>query len=94
MDTKSDIWSLGIILHKLIFFTTPFHGSEDFAALQHEIIQYPGWASLFTVFLQFPLILIQVSLLIGQLLPKLRHSGCMLTARSPKGITAIAPDIA
>jgi serine/threonine protein kinase len=42
MDTKSDIWSLGIILHKLIFFSTPYRDSEDFAALQEEIVRYEG----------------------------------------------------
>ena len=44
MDTKSDIWSLGIILHKLIFFSTPYHESEDFSALQDEIVGYEGYA--------------------------------------------------
>lgn len=42
MDTKSDIWSLGIILHKLIFFHTPYHDSEDFAVMQEEITHYGG----------------------------------------------------
>ncbi|KAF8308195.1 kinase-like protein, partial [Clavulina sp. PMI_390] len=43
MDTKSDMWSLGVILHKLIFFTTPFHGIDDLAALQEAITRYPGF---------------------------------------------------
>lgn len=41
MDTKSDIWSLGIILHKLIFFATPFQ-SDDFTEMQDEILSYMG----------------------------------------------------
>lgn len=42
MDTKSDIWSLGIILYKLVFFNTPYRDSEDFTALQEEIVSYEG----------------------------------------------------
>jgi len=45
MNTKSDMWSLGIILHKLVFFNTPYPDSEDFAALQEEIVGYEGQVS-------------------------------------------------
>lgn len=43
MDSKSDIWSLGIILHKLIFLHTPYRESDDFAQLQDEIVNYKGF---------------------------------------------------
>ena len=54
MDSKSDIWSLGMILHKLLFFHLPYAyasgGDGDSAIgegekmerLEKEILEYPG----------------------------------------------------
>jgi serine/threonine protein kinase len=54
MDSKSDIWSLGMILHKLLFFHLPYTyasgGDGDSTVgegdkmerLEKEILEYPG----------------------------------------------------
>ncbi len=58
VDSKSDMWSLGMILHKLLFFKLPYHyaatgdASEDtlnslaegdkMDRLEQEVLNYPG----------------------------------------------------
>ena len=54
MDSKSDIWSLGMILHKLLFFYLPYRYAsggdgnsgvgegEKMERLEKEILEYPG----------------------------------------------------
>ena len=54
MDSKSDIWSLGMILHKLLFFHLPYRyasggngssavgESDKMRRLEGEILEYPG----------------------------------------------------
>ena len=54
MDSKSDIWSLGMILHKLLFFHLPYQYAsggdgdnalgegEKMERLEREILEYPG----------------------------------------------------
>ena len=54
MDSKSDVWSLGMILHKLLFLHLPYayasggdHGStigesEKMERLEKEILEYSG----------------------------------------------------
>ena len=55
IDSKSDMWSLGMILHKLLFFRLPFphasdsprtdsrrDGKELADILEQEVLQYPG----------------------------------------------------
>lgn len=58
VDSKADMWSLGMILHKLLFFRLPYHYSsdsenpsrptdgKDFAdRLEDEILRYRGFKS-------------------------------------------------
>ncbi|KAJ9091033.1 hypothetical protein QFC20_007750, partial [Naganishia adeliensis] len=42
-DTKADIWSLGLILHKLIFFRLPYGETESYDELSARIHTYPGF---------------------------------------------------
>ncbi|WVQ83973.1 hypothetical protein IAT38_006118 [Cryptococcus sp. DSM 104549] len=41
-DTCADMWSMGIILYKLIFLKLPYPETMDFAHLQRVILAYPG----------------------------------------------------
>ncbi|KAJ1307149.1 hypothetical protein OPQ81_001266 [Rhizoctonia solani] len=43
ITSKSDIWSLGMILHKLIYFRLPWKNDEDMAKLEKEIIDFQGY---------------------------------------------------
>ncbi|KAH9852573.1 kinase-like protein [Lenzites betulinus] len=58
VDSKADMWSLGMILHKLLFFRLPYHycsdtedvskpkdGKEFVAKLEDEILRYAGFRS-------------------------------------------------
>ena len=58
VDSKADMWSLGMILHKLIFFRLPYthtsdnddpsrrrDGQEYADRLEAEILEYPGFRS-------------------------------------------------
>jgi serine/threonine protein kinase len=51
IDSKSDMWSLGMILHKLLFFRLPYqHAGEETSTeegekidrLEKEVLNYPG----------------------------------------------------
>ncbi len=57
VDSKSDMWSLGMILHKLLFFSLPYRyasdnlksnadsrrdGKEISDLLEKEVLEYPG----------------------------------------------------
>ncbi|KAL5635272.1 hypothetical protein ACGC1H_003087 [Rhizoctonia solani] len=42
ITSKSDVWSLGMILHKLIYFRLPWKNDEDMAELEKEIIRFQG----------------------------------------------------
>lgn len=44
-DSLADIWSLGMILHKLLFFRLPYVDTESFEDLLAQIIAYPGCVS-------------------------------------------------
>ncbi|QRW17553.1 kinase domain protein [Rhizoctonia solani] len=43
ITSKSDIWSLGMILHKLIYFRLPWKNDEDMTELEKEIIGFQGY---------------------------------------------------
>ncbi|TCD62719.1 putative serine/threonine-protein kinase iks1 [Steccherinum ochraceum] len=58
LDSKSDMWSLGMILHKLLFFRLPYQYASDNTdqdskrdgkatadALEREVLNYPGFKS-------------------------------------------------
>ncbi|WWC67655.1 uncharacterized protein I206_101565 [Kwoniella pini CBS 10737] len=42
-DSYADMWSLGMILHKMLFLRLPYPDTEDFDALHKEILAYPGF---------------------------------------------------
>ncbi|KAG8897498.1 putative serine/threonine-protein kinase iks1 [Tulasnella sp. 403] len=42
VDSKTDMWSLGMILYKLLFFRLPYT-HDDFAELEKEVLHYPGF---------------------------------------------------
>ncbi|KAH7342169.1 kinase-like domain-containing protein [Rhizoctonia solani] len=43
ITSKSDVWSLGMILHKLIYFRLPWKNDEDMSELEREIIGFQGY---------------------------------------------------
>jgi len=45
VDSRTDMWSLGMILHKLIFFRLPYPDVDpaDVNGLEREVLAYPGW---------------------------------------------------
>lgn len=53
IDSKADMWSLGMILHMLLFFRLPYHNSSDgskreysggdLARLEKEVQEYQGY---------------------------------------------------
>lgn len=45
VDSRSDMWSLGMILHKLIFFRLPYPHIDptDVNGIEREVLAYPGW---------------------------------------------------
>jgi len=59
VDSKADMWSLGMILHKLLFFKLPYRYASEGDAdgepisadregdkldqLEKEVLRYPGW---------------------------------------------------
>lgn len=58
IDSKSDMWSLGMILHKLLFFRLPYRhasdnveqssrrdGKETADQLEREVRTYPGYVT-------------------------------------------------
>ncbi|KAL7418392.1 putative serine/threonine-protein kinase iks1 [Cryptotrichosporon argae] len=42
-DSHADVWSLGIILHKLLFLHLPYSQLDDLTRLHAEIVAYPGF---------------------------------------------------
>ncbi|KAG8996939.1 putative serine/threonine-protein kinase iks1 [Tulasnella sp. JGI-2019a] len=42
VDSKADMWSLGMILHKLLFFKLPYT-HDDIAELESEVLAYHGF---------------------------------------------------
>lgn len=44
IDSRVDMWSLGMILHKMVFFNLPFNDvmANDFERLEREILHYSG----------------------------------------------------
>ena len=44
LDTKADMWSLGMILHKILFFRLPYINSDNskYDELEREILAYRG----------------------------------------------------
>ncbi|ODO07600.1 IKS protein kinase [Cryptococcus wingfieldii CBS 7118] len=42
-DSYADIWSCGMIFHKLLFLRLPYGDTEDYDALREEILAYPGF---------------------------------------------------
>ncbi|WWC59167.1 uncharacterized protein I303_101715 [Kwoniella dejecticola CBS 10117] len=42
-DSHADMWSLGMILHKMLFLHLPYPDTEDFDELHKEILSYPGF---------------------------------------------------
>ncbi|KAI0319145.1 kinase-like domain-containing protein [Amylostereum chailletii] len=60
VDSKSDMWSLGMVLHKMLFFRLPYHWSSDgegangteavdegsaMDRLEKEVLAYPGFTA-------------------------------------------------
>lgn len=45
VDSKSDMWSLGMILHKLIFFRLPYSEVDpsDVDGIERQVLAYAGW---------------------------------------------------
>ncbi|KAL1408407.1 putative serine/threonine-protein kinase iks1 [Vanrija albida] len=41
-DSHADMWSLGVVLHKMVFLKTPYQFTDDLDALHNEIIAYTG----------------------------------------------------
>jgi serine/threonine protein kinase len=59
-DSKADMWSLGMVLHRLLFLRLPYEtanrdaasdsrdeltGPERMEKLEQEVLEYPGYAS-------------------------------------------------
>ncbi|EIW68718.1 hypothetical protein TREMEDRAFT_32011, partial [Tremella mesenterica DSM 1558] len=42
-DSHADMWSLGMILHKLLFLQLPYSDTEDFDNLKRQILHYQGF---------------------------------------------------
>ncbi|ORY26882.1 kinase-like domain-containing protein [Naematelia encephala] len=42
-DSHADMWSLGLILHKLLFLNLPYTDTDDYNALQAQIEAYEGF---------------------------------------------------
>ncbi|KAK0569067.1 putative serine/threonine-protein kinase iks1 [Tilletia horrida] len=45
LTSKSDIWSLGMILHLCVFFRLPYRNSDDIDQLRAEMEAYPGYSA-------------------------------------------------
>ncbi|QRW03530.1 kinase domain protein [Ceratobasidium sp. AG-Ba] len=43
ITSKSDMWSLGMILHKLVYFKLPWKNDEDMSELEKEIVDFQGF---------------------------------------------------
>ncbi|KAK4699574.1 hypothetical protein P7C70_g6686, partial [Phenoliferia sp. Uapishka_3] len=42
-ERSTDLWSLGLVLYLLSFFTLPYHNADDVDLLEQEIQNYPGF---------------------------------------------------
>ncbi|PWY99783.1 kinase-like protein [Testicularia cyperi] len=45
LSSKADIWSLGMILHLLLFFSLPFQQTDDIVQLRAEMQTYTGFSA-------------------------------------------------
>lgn len=45
VTSKSDMWSLGMVLHKLVYFRLPWKNDENLTELENEIIGFQGCVS-------------------------------------------------
>ncbi|KAJ3894666.1 kinase-like protein [Lentinula edodes] len=46
IDSKADMWSLGMILHRMLFFKLPWrYASDGMDRLEEEVLAYPGFRS-------------------------------------------------
>lgn len=51
LDSKADMWALGMVLHKILFFQLPYAAAMDneltgparLERLENEILAYPGY---------------------------------------------------
>ncbi|KAB5590322.1 Pkinase domain-containing protein [Ceratobasidium theobromae] len=43
VTSKSDMWSLGMVLHKLVYFRLPWKNDENLTELENEIIGFQGY---------------------------------------------------
>lgn len=44
-DSTADMWSLGLILHKMLFFRLPYNHDDTFTELEREIAAYKGFSA-------------------------------------------------
>ncbi|KDN38568.1 kinase-like protein [Tilletiaria anomala UBC 951] len=45
LSRKADMWSLGMILHLLLYFKLPYSQVDDVDVLREEMLAYTGWAA-------------------------------------------------
>ncbi|GJE86683.1 serine/threonine protein kinase-like protein [Phanerochaete sordida] len=101
VDSKADMWSLGMILHKLLFFRLPythatdspekmdsrFDGREAMDLLEREVLDYPGFKSTPSMTSVFGSRRLPVAFLV--LLENLLHINPILRPTSERVLSAI-----